>query len=269
MTPGLHYNISHAAYHERRLGLVSKSALDLVHRSPLHYKNWVEGQDEEQTPALFFGSAFHCALLEPERYAATYAVEPDFGDCRFKANKQDRDDWRAANGHKTPIPEDMGDNIAAMVEAVRKHPLAGRIINGGKSEVTARWIDEATGLECKCRADYFVEKKAMVADVKSTLDARRDAFRKDVAKYTYHWQDALYREGFKAAGAEVRHFVFIAVEKVKPHALAIYALDPEAVIHGATSVRSTINTLAECVKSGKFPGYSESIQSIDTPPWAA
>lgn len=269
MKPGLHYNISHDAYHERRLGLVSKSALDLVHRSPLHYKDWVDGAQEEQTPALLFGSAFHCALLEPQRFAATYTVEPDFGDCRFKANKQERDDWRAAHGHKTALSNDDGARITAMVDAVRKHPLAGRIISGGKPEVTARWVDEETGLECKCRADYFVEKKAMVADVKSTLDARRDAFRKDVAKYTYHWQDALYRSGFKAVGAEVRHFIFVAVEKTPPFAIAIYALDPEAVLHGATSVRRTINTLAECVKSGRFPGYSESIQEIDTPPWAA
>ncbi len=266
---GIHANVPHAVYHERRVGLVSKSALDLIDRSPAHYKAWVDGAPDEETPALAFGSAFHCALLEPERFAQEYAVAPDFGDCRFKANKTARDTWEAEHAGVVMLSQDDNAAIVAMAEAVKRHPLAGRMFRDGQAELTIRWTDEETGLECKSRADYYVRKLAMVADVKSTLDGREDAFKKDVAKYRYHVQDALYRAGFAAAGEPVQHFVFIAVEKKPPHAVAVYALDQDAVAKGYVAARRNIATMAECVRANAWPGYPSGIQMLSLPPWAA
>lgn len=276
---GIHSDVSHEEYHQRRVGLVSKHALDLVHRSPAHYKHWVDGAEDEQTPALAFGQAFHCALLEPEVFRKTYIVEPeepDFGDCRKKDNKAARDAWRAGlaqwreehQGCRVIDEEDMA-TIKDMVAAVRRHPLAKKMIRNGVPEATVKWTDPETGLHCKIRADYYVESLSMVADVKSTLDARPEHFKRDVAKYGYHRQDALYRMGFEAIDAHVRHFIFIAVEKEPPHAIAIYALEPEAVSRGHISIRRDIDTLAECVRTNTWPGYSASIQQLELPPWAA
>src|SRR5688572_3818470 len=132
MTPldlpyGVHANIPEERYHERRLGVVSKGALDLVHRSPAHYRAWIDGQLEKASPALAFGRAFHCAMLEPEKFAQAYAVEPDFGDCRTKANKAARDDWRQCHSAAELLSPDDHATIAGMVASVRAHPLAGRM----------------------------------------------------------------------------------------------------------------------------------------------
>ena len=81
---GVFYDIPAEEYHQRELGVASKSTLDLVHHSPAHYYAWLQGLDKEPTPALEFGAAFHCASLEPERFARDYAIVPNFGDCRFK-----------------------------------------------------------------------------------------------------------------------------------------------------------------------------------------
>lgn len=269
LAPGLYADVRHEDYHSRHLGMVSKSVLDLVNRSPAHYKAWLDGRDEEETPALSFGSAFHCATLEPERFAKLYVPEPDFGDCRFKENKARKAEWLAENAGKTTIGASDYEAIGRMVAAVRAHPLAGRIIRDGQPEVTVRWDDEFTGMPCKSRADYYVRKRRMVADLKSTLDARRSAFRKDVAKYRYHVQDALYRAGFAAIEEPVEHFVFVAVEKEPPHAIAIYALDREAVGLGYGAARRDIDTLAECARTKRFPGYPEEITELELPPWAA
>jgi hypothetical protein len=109
----------------------------------------------------------------------------------------------------------------------------------------------------------------MVADVKTTEDARPDAFRKSVANYGYHRQDAFYRGGLSAIGASAQHFVFVVVEKTPPHAVAIYALDQDAVSRGFNSVQADMRRLAECMRSGEFPGYDASIQTLSVPPWAA
>jgi hypothetical protein len=119
---GVHAGIPNAVYHQRVTGLVSKGALDLVARSPAHYMAWLEGNDEEPTAALEFGSAFHAALLEPARFVAEYATEPDFGDCRRKEPKAARDAWRAANVGKVPVSADDDKAIRGMLAAVRAHP---------------------------------------------------------------------------------------------------------------------------------------------------
>lgn len=263
------HNVPHAKYHERKIGVVSKSILDLIDRSPAHYKQWIDDGVEERTPALVFGAAFHCALLEPERYAVDYAVEPDFGDCRKTANKAARDSWRSLHENAEHIAADDAKTIENMVAAVRRHPLASRAISDGQSELTLRWTDEDSGLPCKARADYYVEHLGAVFDVKSTLDARPRAFARDVVNYRYHVQDALYRAAFAANRVEVRHFAFVCVEKDPPHAIAIYELDADAVAKGDMAARSNITTMKYCVSSGQWPGYAESIQTIQLPPWAA
>jgi hypothetical protein len=256
-------------YHARKLGVVSKSALDQIERSPAHYLAWVQGKlQDEHTPAMVFGSAFHCALLEPEVFEARYTWQPDFGDCRFKEAKVARDQWRSRNSNKIALSLDDWERIDGMVASVRNHPLAGRMIRSGVPELTVRWMDRETGLQCKCRADYYVESRAMVLDVKTTEDARPEAFRKSVARYNYHVQDALYRAGFEAAGKPVRFFVLVCVEKTYPYAVATYQLSAKAIELGHDVARRGIAKMAACLESGDWAAYPVGIQDLELPPWA-
>lgn len=269
ISTGIHHSVPPHKYHRRRIGVVSKSALDMVHRSPAHYKAWVDGLlPERDTPALRFGVAFHCALLEPERFEREYTVEPDFGDCRKKENRAARDEWRAVNDGKTPLSEEDYEAIRGMVTAVHSHELAGKMIRDGEPELTVSWTDDETGLQCKARADYYVRKLGMVLDIKSTEDATWEGFRRNIAKWRYHVQDALYRAGFAAVGEPCQHFVFVAVEKTFPHAIGIYTLDADSVSKGYSAARRDITTLAECLKKDEWPGYPTGIQTIELPPWA-
>jgi len=269
LAPGLHRDIPSSVYHERIAGYASKSALDLVRRSPAHYKAWLDGHEEEPTPALVFGSAFHCALLEPKIYASSYVTQPDFGDCRKTANRDRRDAWRAENAGKIILPGDDAEAIVSMVASVRRHPLAGRMITDGDPELTVVWDDPETGLRCKGRADYYVRQHGMLVDVKTALNASASEFRRSVANLAYHVQDAFYRTGFASVGAPVQHFVFVAVEKELPYAVAIYALDVAGVAKGHAQVREDLQTLARCTESNTWPAYPAGIQDISLPAWAA
>lgn len=265
---GLHLDVPEDCYHERVPGLVSKSTLDLVDRSPAHYKAWLDGEEREPTPALNFGKWFHAALLEPERFASQYVVQPDFGDCRFKENKVRRDEWRIANAHREAIDPTAMETIRGMCAAVRAHSLADRMIREGVAESTLRWRDEETGLECKARPDYYVERLAVAYDVKTTEDARPEAFARSVANYRYHVQDAFYREGFARIGKPLEHFVFIAVEKSAPYAVALYTLEPDDVALGWNAARKNLTDLAEAVRTDFYRGYAANIQSLRLPAWA-
>lgn len=267
LEPGIYENVSAEEYHRHELGVVSKSALDQVHRSPSHYRAWVDGTlPFKETDSLWFGRAFHCALLEPAKFEAHYITAPKF---EGKGSRAAKLAWEQEHAGFEPIDMDDLLAITRMVEAVKNHPLASKMIRDGKPELTLSWKDESTGLRCKSRLDYYVRDLSMIVDAKSSDDASWDSFRRDVAKYGYHRQDALYRAAAIALDLPVQHFVLLAVEKTEPHAIALYTLDADAVGRGYSSVRQDIETLAACMKSGRFHGYPETIQELPVPPWAA
>jgi hypothetical protein len=267
---GLHRGISAEDYHLPALGVVSKSALERLARSPAHYEAWVRGTSEDrETPALSFGKACHSAILEPEVFAEQYVVAPDFGDCRKKENKAARDVWKADHASATIIDSDSGAAMLGMIHAIAAHPLAGAMLTGGDAELTVTWTDAETGLSCKSRADYYVGKRRMVVDIKSTLDASERAFGRDCYKFNYGWQSVLYRLGFAAAGAPVDHFVFIAVEKSPPFAIGVYTLDEAWVAKSYERVRSLMGLMAECKRENLWPSYPVAIRTLELPSWAA
>lgn len=266
---GISYGIDPERYHRRELGVVSKSALDRIKRSPAHYREWALGTDAEPTPALKFGQMLHMMILEPERFRATYAEQPDFGDGRTKAAKEAKAEWELANPGAKPLTRRDSETLDGMFVSVMRHPAASRLIAEGQSEVTLSWLDEITGLRCKSRADYYVKRRRLAVDLKSTEDASPDEFARSVYKYRYHVQDALYRDAFRNCGEPIEHFAIIAVEKQAPYAVAVYTLDEDAVRKGFEAARQGIDRLADCVKRDEWPAYGDGVNTLSLPGWAA
>lgn len=267
--PGITFSMPAEQYHVRELGVVSKSALDQLARSPAHYRAWVDGEQKEPTAAQKFGTAFHMALLEPERFKRAYAVMPDFGDLRSSTNRAKRDGWLKERGNPLALDKEDDEAIKGMLDSIIDHPAASRIIQDGIQEVTLRWVDPITGLRCKARADHWVKGKRLVGDLKTTEDASPDEFKRSVTKWRYFVQDCMYRMGFAACGEPIEFFALVAIEKTKPHAVACYTLDADAIAKGYAAARRDMDRLAECLHRNEFPGYSDGIEDMSLPHWAA
>lgn len=267
LPPGLHSNVPERVYHARMLGIASKSLLDEVRRSPKHYLEAVHGPLWSPTPAMIVGTALHCAVFEPARFETAYACEPDFGDCRQAANKRARNEWRAAHEGRIPLSDKDLTAVLGMARALREHPVAGRMLVGGEGEVTLRWRDPETGIECKGRLDYLRRDLRLAADLKSTDDVGRDAFTRTVARFRYHRQEAMYREAGELLGAFER-FAFVAVERDPPHDVAVRMLGVKSIAKGRATIRADLRTLAECIAADRWPGCSDEIETIEIPDWS-
>lgn len=267
---GIREDVPGEVYYERIDGIANVSVLKEVSRSLAHARAWFDAADEgDDSPALAFGKAFHAAILEPLVFESTYVVVPSFGDCRKKENKALRDAWRAENAGKSEISQEDMQRIHAMRAAVMAHPIAGELLQGAATEVTMRWRDAATGLECKARVDALSRSPRLAIDLKTTEDASKRGFERSVSSYGYHRQAAFYEAGFAALGAPVEDFVFVAVEKAFPHVVGVYVLDDEAKGRGRTRFREELALLSEAYDTGIWPGYSQDIETISLPPWAA
>lgn len=255
-------------YHRRELGVASNSVLKLLReKSPAHYRAWVDGTDDGDTPALLFGRAYHCRVLEPEKFAQLFLVQPDFGDMRSSTNRAKRDAWRDEHPGATFITAEDAERIEAMHAALMKHPVARGIMRDGHSEVTMRWIDPLTGVECKARADWWKPGRFFM-DLKTTDDASPTGFARSVAKYSYHVQHAHYCDGAKACGQPVENYLILAQEKEPPYVAAVYHIDAAAEIRGFDLRERGLQLLRTCLDTDTWPAYGTGITELSLPSWA-
>ena len=258
-SPGIYDAYTNAEYHAA--DGISKSDLDLIHRSPAHYK----AARHEDTPALRFGTAFHCAVLENDRFNATYTVIE--GDRRTKAVKDSIKDAEAAG--KIILTADDFNAIMSMAQAVFKNPICAALLRGSLKENSV--FSELDGVRVKCRPDGWSIEKGVLFDLKSTEDASPEGFARTVAKYRYHVQDAFYRHVVASAtncDADDLSFIFVAVEKKPPFAVALYQLDEMATLQGWVEARDDMRRYKDAQTSGKWCGYSPKIESLSLPRWA-
>ena len=262
--------MDNAEYHAHPA--VSKSHLDMVARSPLHY--WARYLDPnrvapEPTPAMTIGSALHTHVLELDQWDANYVVMPEGIDRRTKAGKAEWESFCAAANGRQVLVKAEADLIMKMGEAVYGHPAAAALLAlPGMAETTWMWRDESSGLQCKCRPDWLTNDGSLVIDLKTTEDASPRGFQKSVANFRYHVQAAWYLHGLEQATKRCpEQFVFIAVEKKPPFAVAVYAADADMIREGWRTAERDLEVLATCKDMDRWPGYSEAVEPISLPPW--
>lgn len=262
--------MENAEYHAHPA--ISKSHLDLIARSPLHY--WARYIDPkrvipEPTPAMRLGSALHTHVLELHKWDREYVVAPDGIDRRTKAGKEAWAAFEAESAGKTLLSRDEADHVMHMGRAIHSHPAAAMLLNlPGEAETTHMWTDSGTGLGCKCRPDWLTKDGSIVVDLKTTEDASPAGFRKSIGQWRYGVQAAWYLHSLEQAlGIRPSQFIFIAVEKKTPYAVACYAADEEMIQLGMETAMRDLQRIAECRTAQRWPGYSDQIEMISLPNW--
>jgi hypothetical protein len=238
---------------------VSASHLHQVARSGQHY--WARYVDPNRQPvkptaAMTTGSLGHCATLEPDELSKRYGIAPDR---RTRAGKEAAAEMQA-NGIE-PVSESDLQHAQRMARAVHHHPMAALLLNAGKAETSIWWDDPETGLRCKCRPDWI--NGSTCVDLKTTTDASPRGFAKSTASFRYHVQMAHY-----LACGLFDQFIFIAVEKEAPFAVACYELDTDALTEGQRLRDRDLQRIANCRAMAAWPGYGDELQTLSLPGWA-
>jgi hypothetical protein len=282
---GIFADIPNAAYHGG--DGVSKSGLDLIARSPMHYRHARDAaNDNDPTNAQRIGSAAHKLILEPDTFDTEFAVAPDV-DRRTKEGKELWTAFAADSAGKTLLTESEMDQLEAMRDAVMAHPAARGLLSSvpGRAELSAYWRDTATGVLCRCRPDWW-RADGILVDLKTTDDASPEEFGRSVLKWRYHVQAAMYLDGTRRAaeqggGLELivdpakgegipafpNHFLFVVVEKKPPHAVAVYKLDSLSLQHGAAEYRRDLARYVDCLERDSWPAFGETVLQTGLPEW--
>lgn len=270
------YGMDNAEYHA--LPDVGSSGLKTFRRSPLHY--WSAYRDparerREPTPLMRIGTAWHAAIFEPEKFEAEYIEIPEGLDRRTKEGKALWAEIEASG--REPLSASGMAQIRAMAQASRAHPVVRVIMDqpDGVGEASMFWTDAESGVRCKIRPDYHVPPCAMfpdglILDGKSIDDASPDAFARNAWNAEHYIQAGLYCEGAQQVWRTNRPpvFAWLVQERDAPHAVAVYSAADDLIEYGRRQIRPLLRNLAECERSGQWPGYPQTVQPLALPVWA-
>lgn len=224
------------------------------------------------TPALNFGNAAHCWVLENGAFEARYHVLPEgFNAAHTKKWAEaiaERD--AAVEAGKMLVKADDLETIKAMAAAVKAHPLAKHAFVAGRPEVSLFWHDEEIGIDCRARLDWLPNNPAagIFPDLKSTKDAKPEELVKDMWNHSYYLRAAWYEDGLAANGFKGARYLPIFVDKSPPHEVVPVWPSEAALTWGRILMKRARAVVAHCTRTGVWPGYTDDAITLGIPYWA-
>lgn len=267
---GLFYDVPIERYHASP-GISNTGLRDLA-RSPRHFYALhldPARPPQQEKPGHLEGTLAHCAILEPDHFARRYVAGPDVS----RVTKVWKEFEAALPAGVTGVKPEQYETALAQARAVRALPQVAKLLGQGRPEVSSFWIDPATGELCRCRPDWVHpvgERSVILVDVKTCSDASPAEFGRQIARKDYHGQAAFYTDGYEvASGRNVLGFVFVAVEADWPYAASAVMVDDESLAKGRADNRQLLDLYARCRAENSWPGYSDTIEVVSLPRWAA
>ena len=261
--PGLYPDVPHADYIADPVvggSLSSTGARRLLSSTPEKFRYWA---DHPEPPRATFdvGTAAHREVLGvgPDIVVVegTGKKGPEVWDT--DAARARVDEVRAAGG--VPVKPSTAIQVRDMAAALRRNPAARRALApGGQVELTGVWVDPATGVACRLRADtvHTGGRRPVLVEYKTCDDASPAAAEKSAVRYGYHRQGAWHSAGLRhLLGAPDVAFTIVWQEKDPPYAVHVTQL-PEVAMWAAERVnRAALHVYEACTRTGSWPGYND------------
>ncbi len=243
----------------------------LITKSPLHA--WTAhprmgAVSQESTKAKDEGTLIHKLLLG--KGATLSVLEVD--DYKTKAARELRDD-ALANGR---LPVKVADYIAAQAAAETLNVRlldAGVDLSGGVAEMPVEWHEEGYDGYVLCRGalDYFKRDALQIIDVKKIASADYESCMRYAYEYGLDIQDAAYRSAISKLvpdSAGRIDFVFAFVELEAPYGVNPVRLTGQFRDMGRARWDRAVRLWERCTREDHWPGYTESITTLEPPGWA-
>lgn len=253
---GLHDGVHEPTYHQDPFSISSSQAKDLLYLGPAGFQRKRQ-EPSEGNENFDFGSVVHALVLGVGDFTVI-----DFPDYRTKAARAARDAVRAT-GAAPVIPRDLARAEAA-AQAVREHPVAARLLSGGRPEVSVWATDPATGVLMRGRIDWL--RGNVNTDVKTTsgsVDA--EDFIHTVMRYHYGFQGAFYRKLLTLNGLDPGPIYWIPVTKKPPFEAAVLKPADDLIEFSMGEVDRALALYAQCLETGEWP----ELQDQDQPDYIA
>jgi len=252
---------------------ISITTLKRYKQSPLHKKEYVR---EPPTPALIFGAAAHCFILEPkEIFEHKYFVyNPDQRpnpDKTFQ-NTQNKM-WQIEQQSRAEGREILDLPQFLQMKMMKKRLMADfycrSLITKGLAE--QGFFTKMNGVKVKVKPDYL--KDNAIIEYKTIRDASLEQFKRDLSNWDWHIQIAYFKDVMEHIDGKRRTAIFIAQEKSPPYAHAIYKCSHQLLSVGTYEYEALLEQHKYCLEADDYRGYGVfadnkyGLRNLDVPAW--
>ena len=273
-------------YHDEK-EYISASGLKKLKISPMHFK---EMEKVEETDAMIFGSAYHCFILEPQKFDSEFYIFDDMpiyevligeGFKSPRSTKQYKE-WAENEamtiGDRKSISIQEFESIKKMKERLFNHFYTKSLLTNGRAEIGyTGTIDTIFGeINVKFKPDYIKDARRLIVDLKTCQDASIDGFSRSAAEYDMHIQASFYADLLSKIEGEGQDFtfIFIAQEKKAPYAFNLFEASNQFISQGRYEYEHLLQLYKFCQDNNRWPGYQifcqnkYGINELKLPPWA-
>jgi hypothetical protein len=221
---------------------------------PLHLlKHFNEPQQEEKDHHIW-GSAFHCMVLEKEKFNERFFVFDDTEKCKEIGGERPRStkkyqEWKTQlltqnSGKKELNNEDYND-ILSCYQRIMSIKNCRELLTHGLSETI--FHSEILDVNVKGKMDY-VNIDNYVVELKSMKEAPTPFnFSMNLKNYSWDRQAAFYMDILK-----VPSVFFIVVEKTAPFNVGVYEITEEKLKRGRENYRMLLEQYKMYFKNKQF-----------------
>lgn len=215
---------------------ISFSALSAFMDSPKAFcEYYTKERDVDDDKKYVVGSAFHCLVLEPEKFNLQYAVAPEC-NMRTNAGKIEFRVFSMQHEGKKILSAAQMKDVLGMAENVKQNPDAVRLLSGA----VMREQKEAYQLHgFNLHAVKDLAAANFVADLKSTKSAEYWSFYRSARDYNYGLQAAIYLTNQPDA-----EFFWIATDAKN---CIVYPASTGTIERGQKMLERLLIKLRECV----------------------
>lgn len=220
------------------------------------------------------GRAAHTLLLGEEGFREQFLIRPDtYPDDEKKpwsGNSLSCKAWlaEAALAGKTVITSEQVEVVRGMASRLAAHPTVQTGILNGLIEHSIFYIDEKTGLWVKVRPDVIPTDSLIIGDLKTSASVQPQEVRRALANHGYHQQLALIADAiFATTGLVTTDHILIFIKSSRPYSINHKPITPEAIHRGRQQNRRALDRIAECLKTGYWPGPDDDEVPAGLPDW--
>jgi hypothetical protein len=235
--PGL-YDIDLQTYLNEKAH-VSSSMLKRVLESPEALQRYL-ARRHESAPVLDFGTAVHCALLEPARFEEEYVALPVqradmFHEADLALINADRQDVHF-------ITEAQMQAVRGICDHVRQMPEVLALLKEGLAERSLFWRDEATGIRCKIRPDLLVLPH-LILELKTTFNPSLAVFQRTALMQRYHLSAAMYLDGVEQVTGHRLRYMYLVAGRHAPFEVLTFVPSEAMLREGDRLYRLALTTI--------------------------
>ena len=256
---GIFPDIDGDQYH-RELPGISKTDIEDAAWSPANMMAR-KNRGDFDNDALLMGRLLHSRIelrLNLDEFKKLFAVKPKFTGTGSRAATEE---WELAHRGATILTEAQAEDIESMYAGLMANPQSRSIVEvDGTYEETIFWIDQESGVLCKCRPDKRMTEylgQPTVIDWKTIGQFSKRAIQDAITDHHYNVSAAFTIDGLKAVGVEPGPYIFVFIEKSEPNRILCVPANEIDIEIGRRMYKRSLKQIAEAQKTGIWPGFAD------------